>query len=1283
MKHTKSNVKIGNLKFNPFNNIRLNDVYLEDLQGDTLLFAKTVNVKFDFFRFFKKQFYINLIDIDSFAVNIRREKTDTPLNFQFLIDAFATDATVSDSPFTFKIDRLMMNDGALSYNVVSEPIAKRGLFDTNHVRINDLCLNAESIDFKKFNVKLERLSFKEKCGFLFDDMNFLLKSDGQRLFLTDFMVRLPDSELVVTDAVSDFLGNYSFHISSSRINAADLICLSPTIKQFTEILSFSLTAEGRFPALNVTSFHVDYGKNCRFNVTANTTNVLNPKKAEAVINIDRLMWKGYLYRNIFAQADYDRDSLSIEINSDDVNLPLKLQGNARLTGDRQNMTLRAEIGEFRPHILHLTPADFPNSIVSCSINADVRGFNPEFMLAQISIDSLRFRTEKRLIEDPNVTLSYRADRDREKQWKISSRYLNFDGKGVFSFDGVEQSLRQAFPSMFAAKRSKRKKPSLFNENFDFSFTLCEVNNIANILSISTPLPDSVVISGKYAAEDSLVNFEADAFCIYDKQDTASLHLNIAEEKGEIPLKLSATARSRDYRLACNLATTIYPTWKKRQALPDMVINLGGGSLTVNEADFVILPAQIKLFDREYKIQDFAMQHSGIKFLNINGSISENPQDSLMVNIGKIKIETVLEDMEYDFPLAGNVSGEISLSRMMTAPRVVIRNFNIDSISFDNNSIGDLKLASGWSSARGGLWFRAILSPYDSPYSTISGFVRPEHDSITVNGDINGLKLSWFADYLEDNIYGLEGNVGLRFYSDGLISEPSFTGSISLENARIGIRKTGVIYEINDSINLSTGSMVFNDFSVFDRYGQKGKVNGSIGHKMFSDWKPDLHVDFNNFTVIDNAQQTDSLFFGLVRVNGRVKVGKDSRNWLISGQLRNGRNNSLLFNIPPTPAEARRYNMITFLGNEDNEDADNTATTAKPDKTNGIYGSDYKPNFSGSTPDISLPMKIDLKLSIDPNLSIGVLLNPATNDIARATGAGQIETIYDLNNLSLSVYGNYSIDKGRCTVTLKNITRKTFTIQNGSKLTFRGDPTRTEFDVTAVYSLKANPETLDATFAELTKYSKIPVNCQLTASGDLDRIRLDYSIVLPNEPDDVQKRLDNMLSDENIKIKQIACLLAFGTFTPLTDGIGGKGNSGIWTSLATAPISAQLNNLLSGVLKDNWSIGTNLHSEDNSFSNITMDVNISTSLFNDRLTLNSSIGLNNSTVQTGNQTNLTGDFDVEYKLSPGGNIALRFFSLTNNRFNERAKTTQGAGIIYRRKGKTFGQLWQNFKTYPNR
>ena len=61
------------------------------------------------------------------------------------------------------------------------------------------------------------------------------------------------------------------------------------------------------------------------------------------------------------------------------------------------------------------------------------------------------------------------------------------------------------------------------------------------------------------------------------------------------------------------------------------------------------------------------------------------------------------------------------------------------------------------------------------------------------------------------------------------------------------------------------------------------------------------------------------------------------------------------------------------------------------------------------------------------------------------------------------------------------------------------------------------------------------------------------------------------------------------------------------------------------------------------------------------------------------TNFVGDFDINYLLTPSGNISLKAYSETNDRyFSKSSMTTQGVGILLKRDFKNFKSLFQRKK-----
>ena len=980
-------------------------------------------------------------------------------------------------------------------------------------------------------------------------------------------------------------------------------------------------------------------------------------KADAVIR--QLDFRGYSYRDITANAVYADDSASIGFISKDPHFPLTFRGKAGLNRKNQFAQFDIQLKNVHPGELNLLP-EYPGSELSGDIKADIKGFDPELMDASVAVSDLHWVTSSDNFSVSSLTLSYLADADKQKRINVRSPVLNIRAKGNFTYDGITQSLRQTFPVLFSSNYSKVKRKALEKENFDFVAGIRQVNAVAHVLGMETNVPDSALFIGKYNAEGENLNMNVTAFCIFNQSDTARVQLDLSnKEEDNLLVRLNVRNKSDQYDLEGDMGAAVKFISNPGKLNPDINIALDPGSLTLNGTTFRMNPAEINLKDKQYEISNFALRHSTSEYLKMNGIISENAGDSLLLSVNRFEIGTILSALKNKIPLSGTASGDITLSRLMANPLVFTRNFTIENMVFDENPVGNLQLRSAWSSERQGLALRAVWTPPDAPESTLSGFVLTQKDSLALTADIRGIRLKWFDGYLPENLSGLSGELGAKMKVSGKMENPVLTGKLYLNEATVSIPMLNTKYRMTDSIALEKDQITFNDCKIYDEANQYVKINGSIKHRQFAAFTPQLTLDLDQFLVLNNSEQTDSLFYGLLRMNGHLNIVSQNKNWLLQGSLSNGRANKIRINLPESALEAERYNWLTFVDR------------AEQDSVAGKRLSAAEP--SG----FSFPLKLQISLAVDPGLSLGAVINPDTKDAATVTGRGMLDLSYNLTDPAPRLLGTYTINDGNCTLSLKNITKKTFLIQQGGKLNFQGDPMNTTFDLTAIYSLRAYLTSLDPSFAALLTASKIPVNCLLTASGKMDNMHLKYRIELPDQPDDIQRKLDGLIySDEN-KIKQMAYLLAFGSFLPANSNSMSSGSGSIWTSLASASITTQLNHLLSGVLADNWTIGTDLHSNDANFSNVDMDVNVSTRIFDDRLTINGTLGYHNSTDQI---NNFTGDFNLEYKLTPGGNLLLQFYNVTNNQYYDKSKSplTQGVGLVYKREGRTFKQLFRSLR-----
>lgn len=134
------------------------------------------------------------------------------------------------------------------------------------------------------------------------------------------------------------------------------------------------------------------------------------------------------------------------------------------------------------------------------------------------------------------------------------------------------------------------------------------------------------------------------------------------------------------------------------------------------------------------------------------------------------------------------------------------------------------------------------------------------------------------------------------------------------------------------------------------------------------------------------------------------------------------------------------------------------------------------------------------------------------------------------------------------------------------------------------------------------------------------------------------------------------------YTPEYTGAQSQNNE--LTSVASSTISSQLANIL-GQVSENLSIAPNFRSNKGDFSDIEVDVALSSQLLNNRLLINGNLGYRDKSLNANGST-FIGDFDIEYLLTKTGNIRLKAYNHYNdqNYYIKSALTTQGVGVMFK-------------------
>ena len=192
-----------------------------------------------------------------------------------------------------------------------------------------------------------------------------------------------------------------------------------------------------------------------------------------------------------------------------------------------------------------------------------------------------------------------------------------------------------------------------------------------------------------------------------------------------------------------------------------------------------------------------------------------------------------------------------------------------------------------------------------------------------------------------------------------------------------------------------------------------------------------------------------------------------------------------------------------------------------------------------------------------------------------------------------------------------------------------------------------------------------MDCILRLQDKLTSPSITFGLELPNATDDISNTIFSIIdtTNQSVMSQQIISLLVLGSFSYTSTSLYSIGASNYYNV-----ISNSLSNWLSQISKD-LNVGVRYTPEDNITAE-ELEVALSTQLFNDRLTIESNLGMYTGAHNeiTQNANNIVGDVDITFKIN--NRLSMKFYNHSNFNSNYYSYTyetysdyTQGIGISY--------------------
>ena len=1007
----------------------------------------------------------------------------------------------------------------------------------------------------------------------------------------------------------------------------------------------------------------------------------------------------YRYENITLDGEYKQGGFNGKVALDDPNGSIYLNGDVNVSSRIPTFNFQAIINKLRPHDQNLT-SKYPDTEFSLKLRANFTGGSVDEMIGEINVDSLEFMSPEKQYFMNNMNIRA-SKQNNENQLRLTSEFLTASVEGKFQYHTLPASIlnimRKYVPSLILPP----KKPIETHNNFQFDIHIYNTDILSTIFDIpltvythstlkgyfNDPL-QRLRVEGYFPRLQYKNNFIESGMILCENPSDhirARVRLTNLKKKGAVNLSLDAQAKDDNISTTLNWGNSAAVTYSGQLAavakflrtegekpLLKAMVEVKPTDIILNDTLWQIHPSQVVVDSGKVDVNNFYFSHQD-RYVRINGRLSDNPQDSVKVDLKDINMGYVFDiaSISDDVNFEGDATGTAYASGVFKKPVMNTRLF-IKNFSLNQGRLGDLNIYGEWDNENRGIRLDASIKDISTTPSRVTGIIHPlkPESGLDLNIEANELNLKFLEHYMKSIANDIKGRATGKVHFYGKFKGLNLDGAV-MTDASMNFDILNTHFAIKDTILLAPSGLTFNNIHISDMEGHSGRMNGYLHFQHFKNLNYRFEIQANNMLVMNTKESTDMPFYGTVYGTGNALLTGNAIQGLDVNVAMTTNRNSIFTYINGSVASATSNQFIKFV--------DKTPRRTIQDSIQIIS---YYEQLQQKRQEAEEEQKTDIRLNIlvdaTPDATMKIIMDPVAGDYISGKGTGNIRTEF-YNKGDVKMFGSYQINQGVYKFSLQEVIRKDFVIKNGSTITFNGAPLDANLDIQASYTVNSASlnDLIPEESSSIIQQPNVKVNCIMNLSGILVRPTIKLGIELPNERDEVQTLVRNYISTEEQMNMQILYLLGIGKF--YTEDARNNQNSNVMSSVLSSTLSGQLNNALSQVFEtNNWNIGTNLSTGDKGWTDMEVEGILSGQLLNNRLLINGNFGYRDNPMAN---TNFVGDFEAEWLINRSGDIRLKAYNETNDRYYTKTNlTTQGVGIMYKKDFNKWSDLffWNKWK-----
>lgn len=670
-----------------------------------------------------------------------------------------------------------------------------------------------------------------------------------------------------------------------------------------------------------------------------------------------------------------------------------------------------------------------------------------------------------------------------------------------------------------------------------------------------------------------------------------------------------------------------------------------------------------------RIDRFRMVNAGQQLL-LDGVVSRRLQDSVQLTLHNFELAPFSQfTSSMGYRVDGRTNGSATMKAVLGAGEVQA-DIVVDSISINDLAVPSIWLRSRWDfiQNRAGI----LVQQRENLDTLVRGFYAPSQKRYYARATLDAVELSALDPLLKGVVERTGGNADVDIALRGSGKEANLSGQIAVRDFTTTVDFTQVTYTMPRAvIEVKNNHLIAEGVPLYDPEKNEGLFSIDLNLEHLSNIFYSVKVLPKELMVLNTTSKDNDLFYGRIFASGSATIA-GSKGGVKMDIVATTEGDSEFYMPLSGQSNAKTADFVTFVTPEQIDTTDYLVRKKLLFQQQG-----RKKEAAGSTMDITMA------LNVQDNTAFQLVIDPTVGSALKGRGNGMLNLHINPGNGIFNMYGDYTLIEGSFLFSLQNIITKKFIIESGSMIQWTGEPVDARLDINAVYKLKTSLQPLlntvtassddDQSGSRISDRSVL-VDCKIHIGGRLSNPQLDFSVVVPVTDIETQAAVASVLNTQEAQAQQFISLVALGTFSN-----SGSANIGASSGVATG-LEMLTNQLTNWFSTDDYRIILNYRAG-SEMTGDEVDFGFSTNLINNRLLVEveGNYIIDNKQAVSNNVSNFMGEAHVTWLIDKSGNLRLKAFTQTIDRFDENQGLQEtGIGISYKEDFNNFKDLKQRIR-----